>query len=52
MPIYTFYVELEDGQRIEWSGLTQRQAMSMYRFTANNISVYSAPVKGYGWSEK
>lgn len=51
MPIYTFYVELEDGQRLEWTGLTQRQAMSMYRLTANNISLNTS-VKGYGWNEK
>ena len=50
MGIYTFYIQLEDGQKITWSGLTQRQAMAMHRMTMNNISLNDA-IRGYGWSQ-
>ena len=50
MPIYTFWLEFEDGRRLEWNGLTQRQAIAMYQHTDKNLSIHT-PVKRYGWKE-
>lgn len=42
---YRFYIEIEGGE-VEWVGLTQAQAKTMYRVTSKH-----ADVKRYGWEE-
>ena len=44
---YMFYVETENGARIEWRGLSQRTAVMMYNMT------YKANqnLKRFGWEE-
>jgi hypothetical protein len=43
---YRFYIETEDGQTIEWRGLTDRMAKAMYTQTDNHTP---SNVKAYGW---
>jgi hypothetical protein len=46
---FNFYIETEDGVRVEWRNLTRRQAQSMHAWTENNSVGVSASLKRYGW---
>ncbi len=45
---YVFWIELHEGQRVEWRGLTERQAKTMYARTENRLP-YN--VQRYGWEQ-
>ena len=32
-PMYRFYIDTNDGERVEWAGLTKKQARDMYAYT-------------------
>jgi hypothetical protein len=52
MNTYMFYVETEDGARIEWRGLSQRTAIMMYNLTTKNTRTrHGRDLKRYGWEE-
>ena len=44
--MYTFFLETATGERIEWRGLTLRQAQNMHRATDARIP---DNVRRFGW---
>lgn len=48
MSSYLFWVETIEGERIEWRGLSARQAKSMYASTEKRVP---DSVRSFGWEE-
>jgi len=46
---YMFYLETENGARIEWRGLSQRTAIMMYNLTYKANMMQN--LKRFGWEE-
>lgn len=46
---YAFWIELEDGQEVRWSGLTKHQVTRMHLWTENRIPLN---IKAFGWEEQ
>ena len=46
MPLYSFWIETESGERTEWRCLTAKQALSMYNATDKRLP---HNVVRYGW---
>ena len=45
---FLFYIEREDGVRIEWTHLTRADAIKMNRITEKSVD---HTVKRFGWKE-
>lgn len=46
--LYLFYIETDEGLRIEWNSLTEDEAKKMYRTTSTSMP---KGVKRFGWEE-
>lgn len=45
---YRFYIRLTNGEEVEWTGLTKKQARDMYAYTDKTMP---SNVTGCGWEE-
>lgn len=46
---YTFFIKLDDGTRIEWTGLAKSAALAMYRSTSKR---QPPNVRAFGWEDR
>lgn len=47
---YYFYINMHEGDTVQWTGLTKHKAQSMYRWTEEAL-VAGLGVKEFGWGE-
>jgi len=45
---YQFWIEMEDGKRLLWTGISRTAAKTMYTSTSKSCDIN---ISAYGWKE-